>query len=542
MSASIDCLAKTTPMDNNTSEMDEAQSKAHKEAHDRTKWASAVLRNVSTLPEGRRIIVEMGGMVGVTTLMNCPFDRLLFNAITTVHNVLLGSNGGSDTKKMHDEEIRLVNAAKDAVRQGNGVEALIKLIQRKEVQVKTIVVDCLRILAVSHEETKHKLFEGQAHQRLADILKEADPSEHKNLILHTVRLLKVLTVSKRNKVAIMQIGGFEALSQQLMVDSDRIKQYCIWTLRNLSDVANEPPCRPHWEHCKEQLFTHLVGLLNYQPEKARSTISSCAAGVLANLTAANEENKLKVFEVKGIPHLIRAVYERGGDREMLDGTLSTLKHITNRHKQAEMAQHAFFRENGLGALIHQLNGHMQNPNPFWPSVKGIVELLKNLAKSPNNHDALGQQNGLSNVCKLLGHLTGNYDLHDASLAADCGSHKVGPAEVAESCLGFLSGMSSNPASHGIMRNVALSLAQVMTRPTSENMQKFGLKCLSDLSRDHASCVDLMGLNGDLRAGFINAVQTLSNSNVEEIGKEIRKPLLIIIAKTLFLMQLNAREI
>ena len=40
-------------------------------------------------PEGRRALVCFGGVASITAFIPCPVDRVMFIAMTTVHNVLL---------------------------------------------------------------------------------------------------------------------------------------------------------------------------------------------------------------------------------------------------------------------------------------------------------------------------------------------------------------------------------------------------------------------------------------------------------------------
>lgn len=62
---------------------------------------------------------------------------------------------------------------------------------------------------------------------------------YEKLLWTTSRVLKVLSVCPSNKPAIVEAGGMQALGKHLTSNSPRLVQNCLWTLRNLSDVATK---------------------------------------------------------------------------------------------------------------------------------------------------------------------------------------------------------------------------------------------------------------------------------------------------------------
>lgn len=52
-------------------------------------------------------------------------------------------------------------------------------------------------------------------------------------------VFKVLSVCSRNKPAIVEAGGMQALAMHLQHDSQQLVYNVLWTLRNLSDAGTK---------------------------------------------------------------------------------------------------------------------------------------------------------------------------------------------------------------------------------------------------------------------------------------------------------------
>jgi hypothetical protein len=64
---------------------------------------------------------------------------------------------------------------------------MVKLLNRDNVKLLTILTDCLRILSVKNQPTKVIILQGNGPALLVNIMKHKD---YKNLIVMTARLLK----------------------------------------------------------------------------------------------------------------------------------------------------------------------------------------------------------------------------------------------------------------------------------------------------------------------------------------------------------------
>ena len=74
----------------------------------------------------------------------------------------------------------------------------------------------------------------------------------------------------------------QALANHLSHQSNRLVQNCLWTLRNLSDVATK-------QDGLDGLLQMLVQLLSSND----INVVTCAAGILSNLTCNNPRNKVR---------------------------------------------------------------------------------------------------------------------------------------------------------------------------------------------------------------------------------------------------------
>jgi hypothetical protein len=125
-----------------------------------------------------RMLLEMGALRGLTELLSCREDGIMYVAISAVHNLLL-------TK---DE--RLLEETKGIVRGSNGILRLLNLLQRADGSDKllSIVVDVLRILALKHDPSKKIIQENKGPEMLINILQTRD--RYPNLIMYTSKFLK----------------------------------------------------------------------------------------------------------------------------------------------------------------------------------------------------------------------------------------------------------------------------------------------------------------------------------------------------------------
>ncbi|CAH0386739.1 unnamed protein product [Bemisia tabaci] len=274
-----------------------------------TKVAVGALHNLSHHRQGLLSIFKSGGIPALVKLLSSPVERVLFYAITTLHNLLLHQEG-----------------SKMGVRLAGGLQKMVALLRRSNVKFLAIVTDCLQILAYGNQESKLIILASQGPIELVRIMRSYD---YEKLLWTTSRVLKVLSACSSNKPSIVEAGGLQALSMHLGHPSPRLVQNCLWTLRNLSDAGTKVDGL-------EGLLQSLVQLLGSND----INIVTCAAGILSNLTCNNQRNKLTVYQVGGVDALVRTIINAGEREEITEPAVCALRHLTSRHPECELAQNA----------------------------------------------------------------------------------------------------------------------------------------------------------------------------------------------------------
>ncbi|VDP58799.1 unnamed protein product [Schistosoma curassoni] len=333
------------------------------------RFLAGTLYNISQMQPGLKAIFAAQCIPSLVKLLNSPVESVLFYAITTLHNLLLHQDG-----------------AKAVVRQSGCLQKMTVLLRKNNIKFLTICTDCLQILAYGHQESKLQILCSGGPVELVRILRTY---QYEKLLWTTARVLKVLSVCASNKPAIIVAGGMDALAKHLHSSSHRLVLNCLWALRNLSDAATKMDNL-------QPLLHSLVRLLDC----GDSSMITCAAGILSNLTCNNHANKFIVFKMGGVEALLRAVSQPAVKEDILEPCMCALRHLTSRHEEEETARHALVHElNGLPIIARVLHAatagicpdlglvcqHPQNPVVSWMLVKAMVGLLRNLSVTLDSH-------------------------------------------------------------------------------------------------------------------------------------------------------------
>ena len=126
-----------------------------------------------------RKILQVQGIPPITALLQCHIDRIKFNAIATIHSLLL----------CLDEDQQTADPTKQQIRDNGGVEIMVELLKTDNVKLLTILTDCLRILSTKNQQTKDVILTRNGPSMLVEIMRSRH-QDYKNLILMTTRLLK----------------------------------------------------------------------------------------------------------------------------------------------------------------------------------------------------------------------------------------------------------------------------------------------------------------------------------------------------------------
>uniref|UniRef100_A0A2K6L4H5 Junction plakoglobin n=1 Tax=Rhinopithecus bieti TaxID=61621 RepID=A0A2K6L4H5_RHIBE len=342
---------------------------------DTARCTTSILHNLSHHREGLLAIFKSGGIPALVRMLSSPVESVLFYAITTLHNLLLYQEG-----------------AKMAVRLADGLQKMVPLLNKNNPKFLAITTDCLQLLAYGNQESKLIILANGGPQALVQIMRNYS---YEKLLWTTSRVLKVLSVCPSNKPAIVEAGGMQALGKHLTSNSPRLVQNCLWTLRNLSDVAT-----------KQEGLESVLKILVNQLSVDDVNVLTCATGTLSNLTCNNSKNKTLVTQNSGVEALIHAILRAGDKDDITEPAVCALRHLTSRHPEAEMAQNSVRLNYGIPAIVKLLN----QPNQ-WPLVKdgvrmeeiveGCTGALHILARDPMNRMEIFRLNTIPLFVQLL---------------------------------------------------------------------------------------------------------------------------------------------
>jgi len=371
---------------------------------------------------------------------------VVFYAITTLHNLLLHQEG-----------------AKMAVRLAGGLQKMVALLQKTNVKFLAIVTDCLQILAYGNQESKLIILASGGPAELVRIMRSFT---YEKLLYTTCRVLKVLSVCTSNKPAIVENGGMQALATHLTHQSHRLVQNCLWTLRNLSDVATRQD--------------GLEGLLQMLVQLTASNdinVVTCGAGILSNLTCNNPRNKQVVCQVGGIEALVRTIINAGDREEITEPAVCALRHLTSRHPDAEHAENGVRLHYGLPVLVKLLNAPSR-----WPLIKAVIGLIRNLALCPGNHAPIRDQGGLPKLVQLL--MKAYQDIQRRGPGAQSMQDGVRMEEIVEGTVGALHILAREMLNRNIIRelNCLPTFVQLLYSEI-ENIVRVAAGVLCELAQD-----------------------------------------------------------
>jgi len=331
-----------------------------------TKCAASILKNLSNHQKGLLAIFRTGGIAALVKLLGSSVESVVLYALVTLHNLLLYQEG-----------------AKSAVRLAGGIQKIVALLNRNNPKFLAMVADCLRILAFNSQEAKLIILASGGPQALVHIMKMHN---YEKLLFFVSKVLLILSTCNSNKPAIVQCGGVHALAQHLTSNSQRLVLNNLWVLRNLSDAATN-------EENVENLIQLLISFLSHED----INVVTPSAGILSNLTCNNQVNKQTVCQAKGVDALIQTIIRIKDREDITEPIICILRHITIRHLDAEYAQNQIRLNFGISHIVKLLNTQTN----YWPLIKAVIGLIRNLALCPINHSELREENTISRLYQLL---------------------------------------------------------------------------------------------------------------------------------------------
>lgn len=269
------------------------------------KYSSEILSNLSQNQQGLLTIFKTGGIKALIDALSSPVDSTLYNAISTLHKLLLHQEGAKMTTLLY-----------------GGLQKMVTLLQRDNHKFLAIVCDCIHMITYGNQEAKLILLASGGPAELVRILYSY---RYEKLLFTAARAIKVLSVCASNKPALIEAGAMQALALCLDHPSQRLVQECLWSLRNLSDVAIK-------EINMEQLLEKLVQFL-YGND---FNMLTCAVGILSNLTCDNQINKRFVYDIGGAQALIQTIENNGHRVEITEPAMCALRHVCENDNQVNL--------------------------------------------------------------------------------------------------------------------------------------------------------------------------------------------------------------
>ncbi|MEQ2250759.1 hypothetical protein ILYODFUR_004141 [Ilyodon furcidens] len=412
-----------------------------------TKATASILHNLSHQREGLLSIFKSGGIPALVRMLSSPMESVLFYAITTLHNLLLHQEG-----------------AKMAVRLADGLQRMVPLLKKKNPKFLAITTDCLQLLSYGNQESKLIILANGGPEGLVQIMKT---NNYEKLLWTTSRVLKVLSVCPSNKPAIVEAGGMQALGKHLQGSTPRLRQNCLWTLRNLSDAATK-------EEGVESLLQVLVELLSSDD----INMLTCATGILSNLTCNNSNNKSLVTQRNGVESLLHVILRSREKEDVIEPVVCALRHLTSRHQLADMAQHSVRTNYGIPAISKLLN-----PPHYWPVIKAAVGLIRNLALCPENQAPLRDAGTIPRLVNLLVKAHQDTQKHGSSNQQPF-QDGVRMEEIVEGCTGALHILARDPINREEIASLDVIplFVQLLYCPM-DNMKRVAAGALCELALD-----------------------------------------------------------
>lgn len=421
--------------------------------------SASALNNISNHnKQGLMCIFKSGGIPALIKLLSSPMEAVVFYAMTTLHNLL-----------MYED------SAKIQIRKCGGIQKMVTLLStHQNAKFLTLVMDSLQILAYNNSESKLIIAASGGPKEIIRLMRS---SNYQKLIWTCVRLMKVLSVCPTNKQVLVENGAMQVLSAHLQNPSndDRIIYNCLLTLRNLSDCAIR-------EDNMDGLIKRLIELLTANTD---INVSTCAAGILSNLTCNNDMNKIKFVEFNGIEILLRTMLQSGPENkeDICEPAVCSLRHVTNRHAQAQVAQEAVRYYYGLPVIAPLL----QSDQSRWPLLKATIGLIRNLALSDNNLAPLRELGIIPRLVQLLIKAINAHQMAQQSGQDSAVIDDVPMEEIIEGTVGALHQLARDGHNGIVIRELkCIPVLVQLLFMTWENIQRVACGCLSELANDKQS--------------------------------------------------------
>ncbi|TNN71252.1 Junction plakoglobin [Liparis tanakae] len=356
-----------------------------------------------------------------------------------------------------------------------GIPALVRMLSSPMESVLFYAITTLHNLLLHQEGAKMAVRLADGLQKMVPLLKKSNPK----FLAITTDCLQLLSYGNQES----KVGGMQALGKHLSGSTPRLMQNCLWTLRNLSDAATK-------QEGMDSLLQVLVGLLSSDD----LNMLTCATGILSNLTCNNAHNKTLVTQGNGVEALIHAILRASEKEDVTEPAVCALRHLTSRHQQAEMAQNAVRRHYGIPAIVKLLNQPY-----YWPVIKAVVGLIRNLALCPENQAPLRDAGAIPRLVNLLLKAHQDAQKHGSS-SQQTYQDGVRMEEIVEGSTGALHILARDPINRAEIANLQTIplFVQLLYSPV-DNVKRVaaGILCELALDKPSAELIDSEGASAPL---------------------------------------------
>lgn len=266
-------------------------------------FMSGIIHYLSQSDDGIDFMLNTQGTHLMTHFLANPLESVVYYTVTAIHNLLLGRKSSREAIRQSLIPHQLVNLLNLVVNSNIKEHSCSSLNDGSISKFLAVLCDCLQMLSFGHEATK-KIFLDEFG--VLSIINVVTTSYYEKLLWMSTRLLRVLSAWLPTKTEILRLdSNLRFVTHCLRRDSTRVSVNALWTLRNLSDIANDSLKSSVMSSMVELLIMYLrqsllpesgSRILNIEL-KEDPVIWRCILGILANLTCGNSVIKRQCVEV-----------------------------------------------------------------------------------------------------------------------------------------------------------------------------------------------------------------------------------------------------
>lgn len=254
----------------------------------------------------------------------------------------------------------------------NCFDKLVPLLKLSNFKFVTLIADVLHFLIIGNLQVQLNVVNTGLHIELIQILKNC---KFEKLLFTVCRFIKSLSTNQTVKLALINIGIMNVLTELLLNKSRRLACTSLWALRNFSDVStNDTNLKELLLICTRFILSQITEDSNKCNDKLKKisepSLVSCAVGILANLTCNNQDNKETLVRHGGLEALVTLCSSAYYIKDIIEPTMCALRNVTSQHKFIDHTIATLKSLNSFNLLSNCLNLYYnENGDDFFPQLK-----------------------------------------------------------------------------------------------------------------------------------------------------------------------------